>query len=248
MAIYSVNKHIGYIYKYQNIVNGKVYIGQTVNLQSRMSSHRNKAKFLKNKFYNAVRKYGWASFSYEVIAEIYANSDQELTTILDQLEVYYVARYDSYYNGYNSTLGGHSKRGYKMSQEFIEKCKNRTYSKQTREKMSISASNRVISEQTRQKLREAAINRNFSQYRNLYRDKCNAAIKNTLAKSILQFDTKNNLMNKFDSIRDAAQYILDNISQKSSRAGLEKGLIRHCKNKSKRNQYYGFVWKYETDC
>lgn len=40
-----------------------------------MSSHRNKAKFLKNKFYNAVRKYGWASFSYEVIAEIYANSD-----------------------------------------------------------------------------------------------------------------------------------------------------------------------------
>lgn len=45
-----------------------------------------------------------------------------------------------------------------------------------------------------------------------------------------------------------AQYILDNISQKSSRAGLEKGLIRHCKNKSKKNQYYGFIWKYKADC
>lgn len=248
MVIYSVNQHIGYIYKYQNIINGKIYIGQTVDLQARMSSHRNKAKLLKNKFYNAVRKYGWANFSYEVIAQLQANSEQELTALLDQLEVYYIDKYNSYHDGYNSTLGGHSNRGYKMSQEFREKCKNRVFSKETRNKMSISASNRVVSEQTKWKLREAAIKRNFSQYRDIYRDKCNAAIKKSLAKSILQLDINNNLINQFDSIRDAAQYILDNISQKSSRAGLEKGLIRHCKNKSKKNQYYGFIWKYKADC
>ena len=46
----------GYIYKFTNKINGKVYIGQTYNLQTRLNSHKSKALKIKTKFYNAITK------------------------------------------------------------------------------------------------------------------------------------------------------------------------------------------------
>ena len=40
----------GYIYKFTNKINGKVYIGQTYNLQTRLNSHKSKALKIKTKF------------------------------------------------------------------------------------------------------------------------------------------------------------------------------------------------------
>lgn len=65
---------IGYIYKYENIINHKVYIGQTTDIINRKSSHRYKAQFVKSKFYNAVRKYGWDSFKFDIIAQVEADT------------------------------------------------------------------------------------------------------------------------------------------------------------------------------
>ena len=235
----------GYIYKFTNRINGKVYIGQTYNLQTRLNSHKSKALNTKNKFYNAVRKYGWENFEFSILSTITANTKEELSTLLDKLEIEYIRQYNSYKSGYNSTLGGHSKRGYKLSEEFSEKCKSRTYSDDTRKKMSISAKNRIISEETRLKLRNSAIKRNFSKYRELTTSSRNKAIKRALGVSVLQLDTNFNIINRFDSISDAIKYIKNSISPNLTLVGIRKGLSRHCTDETKKLLYKGFIWKYD---
>ena len=235
----------GYIYKFTNRINDKVYIGQTYNLQTRLNSHKSKALNTKNKFYNAVRKYGWENFELSILSTIIANTKEELSSLLDKLEIEYIRQYNSYKSGYNSTLGGHSKRGYKLSEEFSEKCKSRTYSDDTRKKMSISAKNRIISEETRLKLRNSAIKRNFSKYRELTTSSRNKAIKRALGVPVLQLDINFNIINRFDSISDAIKYIKNSISPNLTLVGIRKGLSRHCTDETKKLLYKGFVWKYD---
>ena len=127
---------VGYIYKYENKINHKVYIGQTVDLVNRKSCHKYKATFEKNKFYNAVRKYGWDNFDFDIIAQVEVGTSQEICKVLDALEEQYIEEYDSYNSGYNSTTGGHSCRDKEMPESYIEYCRNRTYSEETRKKMS----------------------------------------------------------------------------------------------------------------
>ena len=235
----------GYIYKFTNKINGKVYIGQTYNLQTRLNSHKSKALKIKTKFYNAIRKYGWENFELSILSTITANTKEELSTLLDKLEIEYIKQYNSYKSGYNSTLGGHSKRGYKLSKEFSEKCRNRIYSDDTRRKMSISAKNRVISEETRLKFRDSAIKRNFSRYRELTTSSRNKAIKKTLGVPVLQLDINFNVINRFDSISDAIEYIKSFISPNLTLIGIRKGLSRHCTYETKKLLYKGFIWKYD---
>lgn len=237
----------GYIYKYENIINGKVYIGQTVDLSSRMSSHKNKATYIKNKFYNAVRKYGWANFNYSVIAKVESDSLESVTELLDKLEIEYIAQYDSYYHGYNSTLGGHSKRGYKLSKEFSDMCRNRFYSDETRKKMSIAAHNRKVSDSTREKCRQNALKRNFAQFRELTTDKRNAAIRKSKARPVEQLDSNGNLINVFETVRDAAYFVWKNLARNLKYDSIENAIINHCKGKSKNIVYYGFIWRYKIN-
>ena len=142
---------VGYIYKYENLVNHKVYIGQTTDLVNRQSSHRSKSATVRSKFYNAVRKYGWDKFSFCILATIEAEPDK-ITNLLDTLEIEYISQYNSYYKGYNSTFGGHSNRGALRSEEYKEYCRNRQYSPITRKKMSESAKNKKVSDKTKQKI------------------------------------------------------------------------------------------------
>lgn len=94
---------MGYIYKITNSINGKVYIGQTVKtLQKRFIQHKNnctKSYFSQLAIYKAFNKYGIDNFVFEKIEEI-------PNKLLDEREKYWIEEYDSYFNGYNSTLGG----------------------------------------------------------------------------------------------------------------------------------------------
>lgn len=124
----------GIIYKYTS-PSGKCYIGQTVNEDKRKYEHRYKAYYEDGKdynspFYRAIRKYGWDSLKYEVLNTAYSDTIEDLTSKLDSLEIYYIGQYDSYKNGYNQTIGGHSLRGnnhpsfgHKLSEEHKEKLK-----------------------------------------------------------------------------------------------------------------------------
>lgn len=105
---------MGFIYKIWNEVNDNLYIGQTIcPLQSRWSKHKQDAKTRETHLYLAMRKYGIDKFHIEQIEEV---PDSEL----NDREVYWISFYNSYYDGYNSTLGGDSGNKYEVSLQDIE--------------------------------------------------------------------------------------------------------------------------------
>ena len=62
------------IYKITNKINGKCYIGQSINIKQRWKGHRKDAFWLNGPdyqypLYKAIRKYGIENFSFEVIEE-----------------------------------------------------------------------------------------------------------------------------------------------------------------------------------
>lgn len=117
----------GVIYKFTNTVNGKVYIGQTICERNRINSHFNSAynersKDYESSFKRAIRKYGKESFKYDVLFRIKNTDDLDLIKrILDAMEIAFIDFYDSYNTGYNDTLGGSTKLGWKASDEIKKK-------------------------------------------------------------------------------------------------------------------------------
>ena len=93
----------GFIYKITNKINGKSYIGQTIqNVKERFYQHcatKCSQAILNMTIHKAINKYDKSNFTIEVIEEV------ESTNLNDR-ERYWIRYYDSYNNGYNSTEGG----------------------------------------------------------------------------------------------------------------------------------------------
>lgn len=109
----------GIIYKATNKINGKSYIGQTVQtLTQRRIGHLSDAKtrtYRKYHFVNALRKYDGYVFDWEVVCEC-----KDLKE-LNEKEIYYINFYDTYNNGYNCTLGGEGAKGRPQTEETRKK-------------------------------------------------------------------------------------------------------------------------------
>lgn len=87
------------IYKITNIINNKVYIGQSNNPQKRWKEHIRLGKNNKNsKLYSAINKYGVNNFIFEIIEENIKNYNER--------EKYWIKYYNSIKNGYNICIGG----------------------------------------------------------------------------------------------------------------------------------------------
>jgi len=91
------------IYKATNKLNGKTYIGQTSKtLNHRKILHKAKARFGSNyHFHNAIRKYGFKVFKWEIIKKGIKNKNE-----LDRLEIEYIKKFNSIEKGYNVSTGG----------------------------------------------------------------------------------------------------------------------------------------------
>ena len=90
------------IYKATNTVNGKCYIGQTRHsLDYRKRVHITKAnQGIDTHFYRAIRKYGADKFRWEIICS--AKNKETL----NELETFYITKFDSIKHGYNMVDGG----------------------------------------------------------------------------------------------------------------------------------------------
>lgn len=116
----------GKIYKYTNLINGMVYIGQTKQtLEQRDYNHLRQIND-NTYFHRALKKYGRNNFSLELVEDNIPFSD------LDEKEKYYINYFDSFYTtgkGYNLTQGGQwgsgtQKLTIKQADEIKEKIKN----------------------------------------------------------------------------------------------------------------------------
>lgn len=92
----------GFIYKITNRVNNKVYIGQTrFTVEHRFKQHlkNHNIEHRTQPLYLAFAKYGTDNFYVETLEECPIDK-------LDEREIFWIAKYDSFNKGYNATLGG----------------------------------------------------------------------------------------------------------------------------------------------
>jgi len=100
------------IYMLENCVNGKLYIGQTIQcMKVRLNYHFSNSG--SPMIHNALNKYGRSNFNTIILCE--CSSKEEL----DKMEKYYIKYYDSTNRkfGYNISEGGDGTHGYRHTQK-----------------------------------------------------------------------------------------------------------------------------------
>jgi group I intron endonuclease len=134
--IYRTDDAICGVYEIINKINGKKYIGQSINIMARWKDHikvlnqnRSSCRLLQR----AWNKYGENSFTFNILEQ--CSEDQ-----LDDIEIKYIQMYDTINNGYNIESGGNAQKH--LSEETKQKLREahigRKASEETRQKMSES--------------------------------------------------------------------------------------------------------------
>ncbi len=92
------------IYKITRKSDGKIYIGQSECIVKRILQHiDSKYEANSEKIDGAIKTEGWEKFTYEVLLALPELNTEQLWLA----ESNYIARYDSYNNGFNKTKGNH---------------------------------------------------------------------------------------------------------------------------------------------
>ena len=95
-----------YIYKIENKINGKIYIGKTLKtIEERWREHCKdfqRERCEKRPLYSAMNKYGIENF---IVKEV----EQCEESVLSEREKYWIEYYGSFKYGYNATIGGDGK-------------------------------------------------------------------------------------------------------------------------------------------
>lgn len=90
------------IYKIENKINHKIYIGQSTHIYDRWKYHKAIHHWdTKYPLYKAFYKYGILNFDFSIIEQVEPNKQK-----LNEREIYWISYYDSYNKGYNNTKGG----------------------------------------------------------------------------------------------------------------------------------------------
>lgn len=151
-----------YIYKITS-PSGKIYIGQTINLDKRKTKYKNLHCKGQNKIYNSLIKYGWDNHLFEVIDQFEYKDNKQF---LNEREIFWVEFYDSYNNGLNLTMGGDNNIGKIISEETREKLRksstNKKHTEETKEKIRIANKGRKLSVDIKEKIQIANIGKVLS--------------------------------------------------------------------------------------
>ena len=209
----------GIIYKATNVATGEVYIGATtISLHERINDHYNKAtKNYGHKFQNAIREYGFESFIWEQI-DTGINTDE-----LALKEKYYIQKFDSFHNGYNSDRGG----GFKKTIYQYNLTGKLESTFQSLEEASKSSS---ISEES---ISHACIGDRKTSNGFYWTYTSTFDLKEDIRKKkVIQYDFEGKKLNVFDSIIEA-----------SKETEIDKSSIAKC-CRGERKKAGNFIWKF----
>lgn len=85
-----------YIYKIENKINNKIYIGQCIKPINDSKEYFGSGILIKK----AIKKYGIENFTKSILCECKTRKE------LNELEIYYISKYKSNKDGYNISMGG----------------------------------------------------------------------------------------------------------------------------------------------
>lgn len=212
----------GIIYMYKS-PSGKYYIGQTIRPKFRKNEHVSRAfNGSKLPFHRAIRKYGIDSFEYSILCRITCSNTETLSEILNNLEQYYIIKYNSKVPmGYNVTEGGEGNLGIVLSEE-------------TKYKMSLSKIGHKCSTNTKKRMSEWQVGKKLSEdTKNKIRDSHVGKICNR--RPCCQYTLGGELISEYSSIKEAAE--MNDINKVSI------SLVLSGKHKTAG----GYIWKYKED-
>lgn len=203
------------VYKITNLINSKVYVGQTSkeNLNLRISQHVNLANrgggFL---LHDDIRKYGFNNFKVDIL--VITNSKD----ILDRFEIFYIKKYSEIGEVYNLAPGGNLNC---MDSKIVkEKHDNIMRSDVVRNKISKSMKeyrkNNPFSEEHRKNisksLKQFYLDGNKPNYKKPFKlsESHYKAINEAKYKSVYCINCCGEIINSFESVKSAAYWWYDN--------------------------------------
>lgn len=148
------------VYKLTCIVNGKVYIGKGIQINKRINRHKN-CKVGDGYLQRAILKYGWDSFTIEILETIDNFDKTKDNEFLLEREAHYIRLFDSTdeHKGYNICKHSTDRTGFVMSEETKEKIRKAN----TGNPKLIEANlGKVLSEDQKGKISESLLGKNKS--------------------------------------------------------------------------------------
>ncbi len=222
---------MAFIYKITNLINNKVQIGQTrTRFSERMSKHFSNAKIKENPtgIDGAIRKYGKENFLAEIIEECPIED-------LDERERQWIDYQSSYTNGYNLTLGGQDGLGTTIifNKEEVEKALQEQGTINGAAKV-LGCCNKTLSNYMRENdIKTPFVNKgkpeNFILYPSPNTYKEGDGAKKVYCKELDM---------TFSSLKECAQYLVDNGYSKASTMDLARKSLSRCLTGS-RTTYLG---------
>ena len=212
---------MAYIYLITNDINGKQYVGKTYKtIEQRWKEHlgdRTKRELEKRPLYDAMNKYGIEHFHIKEVEYV----PPEIN--LEEREIYWIAQYNTYYNGYNATLGGDGSRLYDYNL-IVEKYNELQNMAKVAKELNIS----------KDTVRVALRNSNI-QIIPAYE-----ITKKQYQKAVAQYDLQNNYIQEFECLYDAARSVIN--QEKKDIKGAASHIADVCKGK--RKTAYKYKWKF----
>lgn len=213
---------MAFIYQIINDINNKKYVGMTErSLEVRFKEHCYDAFYkeeAKNRpLYLAMQKYGVEHFHIELIEE---------TDNPEEREIYWIKKLNSYYKGYNATLGGDGRSQFNHK-AILERLKEYPYAKEVSKEFNCCPD----------------VVRGIAAANNIKLKNKGTEMFQSTSKPIYMIDAKTNvILKQFHSTAEAAHWCADT-KRAASYGGGVRGHIGEAAL-GKRATAYGFKWRY----
>ncbi len=220
-----------YIYKIENRLNSKIYIGQTINHEKRMREHIYGRKSKNSIIDKAIKKYGKENFEFEII-DTTCNQEEA-----DFLERKYIKEYSALKPyGYNILIGGRNQQGawnqrkvymYDLTGKFIREFDSCSEIERWSDSFYLTRGIADCCKNNRRKYKDRIFR--YSKCKVIPYTKP----KSERCQTVYQFDKTGKLLSKFYSLSDAA------CLTKTRRTSISGCLMGTYKTAN------GFLWSYD---